>query len=164
MKFLKDTPLTDRMSSKAKKELQELKKNDIDEYNKRHQITSSQARLLEEDLRRTSTQNKGQLKAFYNSLEVTYPNDDDTIQVGSIVDLYLQDGDNEPTKHHFEFINRAVSTEVDADYVERISTLGTAIYGLKAGDTFSVRRKNMPSLKGVIDSVDNKRDVVRRVR
>ena len=63
----------------------------------------------------------------------------------------LQDG----KEMSFELVNRAVSTEIEGEYVERISPLGEAIYGLRVGEQFSVKRSHKPNLKGVITQVEN---------
>ena len=93
---------------------------------------------------------------------VESPNDD-TIGIGSIVTVFLTDGEKEEYKT-FEFIHSAVSTELESDYVEKISTLGSAIYGKKVNDTFKVVRREK-HLKGIIISIDNEynRDI-KRVR
>ncbi len=164
MKFIKETPISVRMSSIAKKELRELKDNNREEYHKRHAITPSQVSLIKEELGKPSISNRAALNKILNDSIVTVPADSESVQIGSIVDLTLMDENGEVKPLHFELINRAVSTEIDEDYVERISPLGTAIYGLKRGDTFTVRRKHKESLKGIIEDIDNTKNVVRRVR
>lgn len=168
--FIKETDYTYRMSDPVRDELKELKEKDPTEYIKRHSITRSQEELLLEELSKikptakdpVSISRRGHINKILNDSEVVDTPTGDTIQVGSIVELLLKDGENEKTLK-FEMINRAVSTEIESDYVERISTLGSTIYGLKANDTFKVRRNHKPSINGIVLSVENE-DVKKRVK
>ena len=67
----------------------------------------------------------------------------------------LKEEGQDPTFHQVEFINQAVSTETDGMYVERISPLGAALYGLESEETFEVKRKHLPSIKGMVTRVIN---------
>ena len=82
--------------------------------------------------------------------------DDDSIGIGSLVSLTLIDQQGNVTSQNLEIVNRAVSTELESHYVERISPLGHVIYGLHPKDTFILRRKHQPSIAGIIDSVNSK--------
>ena len=156
VQFIRDKKYSDRVSEPVKKELARLKIEDKEEYDRRHGITPSQKELLIEELSKAETSSR---KAYINKMLreaiVLGEPKGDRIQIGSKVDIMLKDGEQEVTTHSFEVINRAVSTELDCDYVERISTLGNSIYGLKAGDTFIVRRNHKPALKGIVTGVTN---------
>lgn len=81
---------------------------------------------------------------------------DGTIGVGSQISITLKDKDgNLTTIDNVEFINRALSTELDGLYIERISTLGSTVYGLKQNDTFKVRL-GYQEYTGIITNVYNK--------
>lgn len=155
---------SNRMSKRVRKNLKELKENNPDEYMRRHMITPSQAHLAKEEIRRFKKNTKSNseitrrtyLTKVINPENIIYPPTDDTIGIGSHVELLLQDEEGNVRELSFELINFAISTELSSHYVERITTLGNAIFGLRAEDTFSVIRKNKPRLKGIIKSVDNK--------
>ncbi len=67
---------------------------------------------------------------------------DGIISVGSKFDLAIVGPDEVMTTHSYEMINSAVSDELEDAYVERISPLGDAIYGLHEHDTFKFRKDN----------------------
>lgn len=154
---------SDRMSKRVRKDLKELRESNPEEYRVRHMITLSQASLAREELNKvskTSTAPSDVAKRTFLSKNlqpenIILPPDDDTIGIGSHVELMLQDDKGNIREMSFELINRAISTELSSHYVERITTLGNAIFGLQAGETFTVIRKNKPRLKGIIKSVDN---------
>ena len=161
--FIKEKAYTDRVSNPAKKELARLKVENEEEYKNRFAITPSQKRLLLEELGKISSKSKdasvlsrkGHIAKILKDSKVAALPTGDTIQVGSIVEVMLKEEGKEPVTMNFEFINRAVSTEIEGEYVERISTLGQAIDGLQKGSTFTVRRSQMPSLKGIVMNVEN---------
>lgn len=154
---------SDRMSKRVRKDLKELRENNKEEYKIRHMITPSQAFLAKEELERIkpSSKNPSDINRRIFLLEVAkqeniiQPPEDDTVGIGSHVEILVQDETGETKEMSFELINRAVSTELSSHYLERITSLGNAIFGLKENDTFSVPRKNKPRLKGIIKSVDN---------
>ena len=80
---------------------------------------------------------------------------DDSIGVGSFVTIQLVYKDHNVEPQSFEMINRAFSTELESDYVERISSLGQAIFGLHPGDEFSFNISGGRKAHGYIVSVDN---------
>lgn len=159
-------------SSRAEREiLQELRDNDPVEYEKRKMITLSQKELIEEEISQltTSSRNRsigcriGQLEKRLKYPIAPLP-EDDSIGVGSYVTIAL-DIDGEVEEYSFEMINSAVSTELEDHYVERISSLGHSIYGLKAGDHFHVHRWHQTTINGVVLDVNNEiEDVKIRVK
>lgn len=161
--FIKEEPYTDRISDVVVKELKKLKEEDEEEYRRQHMISPSQEKLLVEEFNKIPTRShtpkhvsqRGHIRKILHDCPVApYPTGDE-IQIGSYVEVMLQDGDEEPIMKSGEMINRAVSTEIASDYIERITPLGRAIFGLKAGDTFQVRRNHKPCLKGAVVTVTN---------
>ena len=66
-----------------------------------------------------------------------------------------RDGEELQTRT-YEMINEAVSDEVESEYLERISPLGSKVYGLKVGDTFTIR-ENRKTYKGVVVSIEEQK-------
>lgn len=160
--FIREKTHASRISGSEKEELRRLKKEDIEEYNKRHEITESQKSLLEEELGKISinTKNLSEIRrrsVIKKTLEspVAIPPEDDSIGIGSHVIISLMDENGDLIEKSIEVINQAVSTELESHYVERISPLGHAIYGLHINDAFTIRRNHKPALKGLVDAVDN---------
>lgn len=170
--FIKEKDFTDRISRPASDELRRLKQDDIAEYQNRHAITPSQVLLLLEEKKKIPSQSKrnedisrrAHIEKILRESKVAGLPTGDKISVGSIVEVIIQEEGKEPVTKKFEMINRAVSTETDGAYVERISTLGQAIYGLRSQDTFQIKRCHKPSLKGIVSSVENYDDEKERVR
>lgn len=63
----------------------------------------------------------------------------DTIGIGSSVSLKLKNDTDTYVIENVEMINHALSTEFNELYLERISSIGNVVYGLKVGDKFKVR-------------------------
>ncbi len=149
----------DRRVRKAAKE--EIKKA-IEEgtYLDSISITTHQYDMLVQEKAKLGNRPRPELaskKAFLTKclhLPVADAPNDDTIGVGSNVTLLLDD-EGEKKTISFEYIHHAVSTELESDYVEKISTLGAAIYGKRAGDQFKVARNQLSYIKGIVVSVDN---------
>ena len=155
--FIREKETSSRMTKTVKDELASLKVHNPEEYQERHAVSYSQIELANEELQREknlSSSRKSFLQRIVSSKPASFPNDG-SIGVGSRVVVLLQDETGATVQKSFEFINRAVSTELEDHYVERISTLGNALFGLKKDDTFMVRRSHKPSLKGIVVSVDN---------
>ncbi len=164
--FINEKGSNYRMSNAVRRQLKELKENNPEEYNARHMVSTSQVRLAQEELAREDNLSVSR-KTFLNHVihsRVGLPQDD-TIGIGSRVSILLKDENDEVEYKQFELINRAVSTELEDHYVERISTLGNAIFGLKKNDTFTVKRNHIPSLQGVVlDVVNDNEKELKRVR
>ena len=160
--FIKEKPIASRISSSEKRKLSQLKKNNINEYEKRHMLSDSQISLVKEELNKldrdldnsSSTKRRFLMDVLEKNKRAKSPNDD-SIGIGSVVTVLLTDSNGNVFEKTFEMINQAVSTELESHYVERISPLGKVIYGLKPNDTFRVLQKHKPSLKGIVVSVDN---------
>ena len=162
--FIKEKRHSLRVRQEAKKELHDLRYTDKKEYDKRNEITKSQRELLEIELAKESIQKTGNKKRIATIKKILERQtaelpEDDSVGIGSFVTIMLKDEFDHIETKSFELINSAQSTELESQYVERISTLGNAIYGLHPNDIFKVKRKRMPSLTGVIVSVDNQNEL-----
>ncbi len=155
--YIREVSGPSRMSKVVKSELRELKQANPEEYKRRHGVSYSQIELAEEELKRESDLTPTR-KAFLNRIIHSTPEalpTDGSIGIGSHVQVLLTDEAGRTTIKDFEMINRAVSYELDDHYVERITPLGNAIYGLRANDTFTVSRNHKPNLQGVVLMVQN---------
>lgn len=132
----------------------ERKANSVKDSDMEPVISHSQLTLLNEEYNGTNKKRREEIIKILDCNRVVEPETDDSIEVGSRVSLLLKDGDD-TIERDFEFIDHAVSTEIDSMYVERISPLGQAIDGLKKDETFTVRRNHMPSIKGIVVDVHN---------
>lgn len=160
--FICERPSSSRMSDIYISRLRFLKENNPDEYDRCFYLSKSQRELIDEEIKKIKSKAKslsniarGRWLSKLISIPVVEPPMDDTIGVGSKVSVLLTNDDGSTSVKNFEFINRAVSTELESHYVEAITPFGVAIAGLRANDTFSIRRKNKPSIKGIVLSVDN---------
>ncbi|MDD5888391.1 MAG: GreA/GreB family elongation factor [bacterium] len=163
--FIRERKLYTRSSKQARRELHELlsSTNPLSqiEYSARQEITPSQKHLLiieANHLTKTATTPSEIMrlnnirKALQTAKSATAPTDG-TIGVGSTIEILLTDGVSTDIKTK-EFINNAVSTELEDEYIERISPLGTKLFGLKTNDTFSFRKNNQ-TYHGTVLSVAN---------
>lgn len=163
--FIREKGMSQRMSKSAIQELRELKVSNPEEYQKRHAITLSQRVLIQEELLKIPAQSKDysdvRRRNFYEKLlelPIAEKPIDDSVGIGSLVTILLTDENGNTQEEKFEMINRAVSTELAAHYVERISPLGSVLYGLNEGDTFELRRNHLPRLQGMVTRVYNYHD------
>ena len=154
--YICENPYKKRVCKPASRELGRLKTNDPEGYQERHRITPSQKIIVLEELAKLngSSVRCKELERLADQDYASYPTDS-TIGVGSQVQIKLTDENGMTTVMDFEYINQAVSYELEDHYVERISTLGHVLYGLKAGDRFWVPRTNQKYLRGEVLSVDN---------
>lgn len=161
--FIKEKEYASRISKPVKVEHGRLKKEDEEEYRRRHAITPSQVEMLKEELSKIKDSSKDPKQKSRKAIILKLlaenniaPSPTGTkVEVGSIVEFMLKEEGQDPTFHQVEFINQAVSTETDGMYVERISPLGAALYGLESEETFEVKRKHLPSIKGMVTRVIN---------
>ena len=125
-------------------------------------ITESQRALAGEELLHDcnlSLERKNFLRKVILSPTVKVPKDG-TIGIGSKVSAFILDENGEAQDVQFELIDRAVSTELDCEFVERKSPFGRAVTGLQEKDAFIVSGTNA---KGVILSVCNEEKEKERV-
>lgn len=166
--FLKEDSISKRMCQGAREELHYLKGNDLTGYQSRHQLTDSQRELIMEELFKipsgsnhySDVRRRSYFQRLLNS-EVAATPTDDSIGIGSLVTVQLEDENGDIEKKSFEVINQAVSTELVSDYVERISPLGHTLFGLKPTDEFFIRRNHLPRLRGVVEAVENEKKLVK---
>lgn len=130
------------------------------------EITESQKELLEIELKRLTKKARTagescrltNIKKLLRTATIATPRTDDKIGIGSTFEIVITNGYETLTKE-CEMINIAVGDELEGEYVEKISPLGTNIYGLEANDIFYFRQGNK-RYKGVVTNVHNPRKIV----
>ena len=146
--FIREKVNSCRICRAAKDERQRINALPLEEQvianQERTSITPSQLELLLLEKERLTSQRwtpsiSGRLseinKVLKNAKVVTPPTDG-TIGIGTTFDLLIADGETAKDAR-YEMINHAVSHELDDSYIERISSLGYKLFGLKAGDSVS---------------------------
>ena len=167
--FIRERNRCDRISESAKKSENLAKRLSPDLYKRKKAITPSQVVLLKQELSKLGYRPKNQsditrkanIERMLNEENFTTPKKGNYIHPGSYVTIMVLGEDGKTQEYSFEFINEAVSTEIEGEYVESISPLGTALEGLRPGDGFSAKRNHLPDLKGMVLTVDNTRDLER---
>lgn len=143
--FIREKKFHNRRSKQDKEEYQAIKELPEDEQQakleERFAITESQRNLLLVEKERECRKSKKsrrltRIDKILNSSPRAVPPTDGTIGIGSTFDIIIGDGENAETRH-YEYINSAVSDELEDAYLEKISTFGGKFYGLKVGDTVS---------------------------
>lgn len=164
--FIRERKSHNRISKAARREIHFLlESNDPkakEEYARRQEITFSQKMLLMiegEQLARTASDpikaaRLQKIKKLLTNSVLAFPPADGTIGIGSRFEIMLSDGSKTETKEA-ELINRAITSELEEEYVERISPLGTKVFGLRIGDTFKVQKSNK-IYTGLVVNIDNK--------
>lgn len=89
------------------------------------------------------------------TLATTSP-EDDTIRIGSQVSIMLHTKEGFKTKRA-EIIQQAVSYELEPNYVEAISSLGSQILGLKDNEEFTYI-ENGKAISGMVYDIDNNKN------
>ncbi len=151
----------ERQNRKSKKGLYiknlALKSGNIDLYKKFNGITISQKHLLEEELLKLKSNipkkdlnriNNIQTILDQRGIVSTNP-DSNIIDIGSSFSIMLFNGEKTITKR-LEMINQAFTTETDDSYIELISSLGAAIYGLGENANFCLK-----NYSGIVYDIDN---------
>ena len=163
--FIRERDSKNRMSKPMRAKIHSLlssgSEEDLAEYESMQEITASQRGLLVLEAERLTRGNLNpveakrltDIKKMIQTRKVARPTGDNGISAGSFVELFITDGTS-TTISNFEYINRAVSNELEEEYVERISPLGSKIFGLKPNDTFSFQKGNK-TYKGVVAKVSN---------
>lgn len=160
--FITERPKCQRMSKPEKRKLHSLlsvenetAKEELASY---QALTPSQEYMLKiERDRLTGKKDTASIArlAIVNELltrpVVTNP-EEGQIGIGTKFDVTICSPDSIVTTHTYEMINSAVSDELDDAYVERISPIGTSLYGLHEKDTFKFRRDNK-TYTGVVDHI-----------
>ena len=163
--FIRERPYENRQSYKSKKLLKHLL-NDKDLTEEEQQeldthlyITTSQYNLLKTEIERLKNlKDNTRLITIKKILKnpVAIPEDNGSIGIGSKFSIMLF-GEEKTEFKRVEMINRAVSTELDCNYVERIDNLGSVLYGLRENDEFFIN-VGKKSLTGIVYDIDNKID------
>ena len=161
--FIRETEQHNRLCHTAKEELRQLKENNPEEYANRHTISKSQWYLANEEYGKFGNQSKSKadikrksyLRDILANAKIAELPKDDTIGIGSKVEVLITDENGNTKTKQFEYVNQAISTELESQYVERITAEGRSLFGLKANDTFKIKRKNKPALMGIVLSVKN---------
>ena len=141
------------------------------EYDRKIPITKSQIELLQEELERLTyflnpnmkdtierKRIRGRIVRIENILknhEVASLIEEDTIGIGSIFSIMLFYKDRTVIKR-VELIGKAYGDELNDEYIEKISPLGTSIYGLHNHDEF-VYRIGSHFITGKVYDIDNSR-------
>ena len=173
--FIMNRPKSARICKDMEKYLRRLRQeHHLDELKKVNMISKSQFQLLlkerdrltrllkrEESINFSETDSAllGSIYAIYSRLglvekaltekNIADYSCDKYVGVGSKVSIVTKIGANFASKT-FEFINCAVSDELDTEYVEGISPLGNAIYNKRKGDTFTYKNKENITVEGII--------------
>lgn len=150
LSFIRDTEKYDRTARSEKNKLHQLLQSEteeeIEELKSYQTITLSQKDLLENEKNRllknrgsNSSRRLTEIKKLLKKPvveEIPF----ETIGIGSTFEIAIAEKGKEPKIESYEMINYAVSDELEDAYLERISPLGSRLYGLKVNDTFKVRR------------------------
>ena len=136
----------------------------IEEIEDYQEITPSQRYLLYLELskleKQISNKNLNELKSRYEEIkqllsrEVLNGTEDDTIGIGSRFSLHIKDHEREYDLEDIEMINRAYSNEYEGEYIERISSLGSQLFGLKENEEFTTKINNK-NVVGYVYNIEN---------
>lgn len=143
--YIRDAKFSNRANDKELSKLKELKESDPVEYRNRQAITPSQVDLLEKEvndlIRDIQKTNSSALKCRLTTISkilkdknVSCGSDDDSIDIGSRFTVTISNKDGILKEYEVEMINKAVSTEVVGEYIERASSIGKRLYGLREGE------------------------------
>lgn len=171
--FLRDRAYSYRNCKSAKKEIREAIGSSPEEYAKRLELSVSQRTMLLDELKRIECipasrrndvlDNRARvIRNYLNKCGCASPIEDGTIGIGSRFDLVLYTKDGK-IERNVELINRAVGDELADEYVERISSLGLKLYGLREGDSFKFRQGNTYVVGSVHNIEQSPMDVYRKV-
>lgn len=163
--FIRSVPYKKRRSWRERCEISDEIKNSPIEHEKRKYITTSQRELLREELERiasclkssnleSSKRRIAEIKNYLNNRRIATPCFDGSIEVGVKFKVTLMNKDGSTVTKSLEMINVALGDELDCDYVERISLLGTAIYGLREGDEFTYFAKGIGHVSGYVHDIE----------
>ena len=162
--FIREKPKKNRISHKMKKECHKiLQSKDTEKIKQMNACTRSQIELLQQEKTRLiniantlKNSNNKRLKRRLNAIRkilsesmIVNPPTDNTIGVGSQFSIMLFTKEKIRLKR-VEMINYATSTETDKEYIEKISTLGSILYGLKENEEFL-----MKNVSGIVYDINN---------
>lgn len=176
IQYIRNKPRSIRICRAEYKRLHQLNqeketsKSAQKEYEQSKEITESQKELLGIEaerilyqLKHTHVENKsylqlrlGQIKKYLKESEVAIPPTDNTIGIGTHFSIILEAKDQPKIIKRVELINRALGDELDSDYVERLSVLGTAAYGKREKDKFIIQ-KGKTKINCEVFDIDNEK-------
>lgn len=167
--YIKEKKYQSRICKKEKQNIHKLCQcMDVDgqaliEYRNRLALTPSQIELVKEELKyleRSSIDKKVirsrliALKQYISEYKIAQQPTCESIGIGTNFSFMI----NTPTgviNKRVEMINRAVSNELDNEYIERISSLGSTVFGLTENEGFTIKNSNGIILKGMVYDIDN---------
>lgn len=166
--FIRRIPYGSRRTDLSRVELADERKNNPLEYTKRKNITLSQREMLMNELERISAcinvnnadklkRRAAEIKGYLKTRKLAEPVLDDSIGVGTKFTVMFVNKDGSETVKELEMINVALSDELDSDYVERISSLGMAVFGLKEGEEFTLRVNGVGKISGYVYNIKNEK-------
>lgn len=142
-----------------------LANGEEDAYQERKALTPSQIELLKDEATRlinTTEQTRetrsrlGTIKEILETSKIAELPTGNTIGIGSTFSMMLYHDDGIESRR-YEMIDHAVSTELDKEYIERISPMGSHIFGLREGEDFYVKTKD-GYLSGTVFDIDNSKE------
>lgn len=150
----------------------------IEELAVEEELTASQLAIVKEEFarltkyinaRKTSTKTKEYYKAasrlycvskLLKNVRIAKLPEDGSIGIGSSFSVMFFAKDGVET-HRYELINSAVSDELSNEYVEKISPLGTKIFGLKNNEEFRIQTRDNTYVSGIVYDIDNSKEQIK---
>lgn len=177
LQYFRTIPVSFRICEKErmqKRELARREKTDPtvqEQYEQARAITESQRRLLVLETNRLINQLKlpdsnknyirlrlGEIRKILSTQKVASLPTDGSIGIGSHFSVMLFTPE-ETLVRRVEMINQAVGEELESDYIEKISLLGTNIFGLKEGEEFIARSSHGKYITGKVFDIDNEKNI-----
>lgn len=168
--FIKEKGISCRKCILERKRVEELKEkaktdeNAKKELEERETITTSQISILEMELKRLESKKNRKdadirakiavIKKLLKEATIAVPPTNGTIGVGSKFKINFLIP--EEKEMEVELINRAVTTETTDAYIERISSLGSRLYGLKENQEFAYYN-GTEHVGGIVSNIENQK-------
>lgn len=167
--YITDKGYSSRKCRKEKTDISRLYQNrntdeqSMIEYQKRLALAPSQVKLIQDEIKYLLRMNsdpakiKGKVMALRKYLEkynVAKLPTDGSIGIGTNFSVMINTPSGVIDKR-FEMINRAVSTELENEYLERISLLGSKVFGLKEKESFNFKNSSNELCTGIVYDIDN---------
>ena len=94
------------------------------------------------------------LRQYISEYKIAQPPTSESIGIGTNFSFIINTTTGVINKR-VEMINRAVSNELEDEYIERISPLGSKVFGLRENEEFTIRNSDGRKLKGMVYDIDN---------
>lgn len=146
------------------------RKSESTTYSESSVITPSQKKLIMaeiDDLRKQPlstlhdkivvNRRLSNLKRILESSKLAILPEDETIGIGTSFSIMIFDKDKTYFKR-FEMIDQAISNEREDEYIERISPLGNAVFGLKNQEEFIVQTRDFHFVSGIVFDISNHKE------